>query len=112
MEPFSTKDMDDALPEVKQDMAPVSRLDQEAATVARDKGWVQPEKYNYGRFLGPNSGNVGGDNSSSEDLPWASDARKYEWKEEYGEVGPSDEELEKMLFRHDFINRVGLKFDK
>ncbi|OKL62814.1 hypothetical protein UA08_01877 [Talaromyces atroroseus] len=109
MNPFATKDMADALPEV---MPPVSRLDQEAATLARDKGWVEPEKYDYTRYAGQTTETpANGHNVPVNTIPWASDARKYEWKEEYGDVGPKDEELEKMLFRSEFINRAGVKFE-
>lgn len=107
MDSFNTQDMAATLPEVQE---PVSRLDQEAAILAREKGWVEPEKYDYARYAAPEK--VVGDEAPVDVVPWASDARKYEWKEEYGDVGPSDEELEKMLFRNDLINRVGLKFDK
>jgi ATP-dependent RNA helicase DDX3X len=109
MDLFDTQDMAEALPEAK---APVSRLDQEAATLARDKGWVEPEKYDYSRYAGPNEQPTNGGDSPLNDIPWASDARKYEWKEEYGDVGPKDDELEKMLFRGEFLNRVGVKFEK
>ncbi|QSS64054.1 DEAD-box protein [Histoplasma capsulatum] len=36
----------------------------------------------------------------------------YEWKEEYGDVGPRNEELEKMLFHDEYLNRAGNKFDR
>lgn len=117
MDSFGTEDMAAALPEVS-DAAEateatqvVSRLDQEAANLARDKGWAEPEKYDYSRYAGP-TGDPADRSHSFDGTPWASDARKYEWKEEYGEVGPEDEELEKMLYRHDLINRAGVKFDK
>ncbi|KAF5014994.1 hypothetical protein F66182_13830 [Fusarium sp. NRRL 66182] len=112
MDSFGTEDMAAALPEVAE--APeateaISRFDQEAANLARDKGWTEPEKYDYSRYAGPDDP---ADRPSFDATPWASDARKYEWKEEYGEVGPEDEELEKMLYRHDLINRAGVKFEK
>ena len=46
------------------------------------------------------------------DLPlWASGAAKYEWKEEFGDVGPAHPELEKQLFKDQFINRIGPQFN-
>lgn len=117
MDSFGTEEMAAALPEVAEaaevveTTEVVSRLDQEAATLARDKGWTEPEKYDYSRYTGP-SGDPAARNPDYDATPWASDARKYEWKEEYGDVGPEDEELEKMLYRHDLINRAGVKFDK
>lgn len=109
MDPFSTDDLDSALPETA---GVTSRLDQEAANIAREKGWAEPEKYDYSRYAGPAGPSADGASPPHDDIPWASDARKYEWKEEYGDVGPEDEELEKILFRNDFINRAGVKFEK
>ena len=46
------------------------------------------------------------------DVPlWASGAAKYEWKEEYGDIGPPHPELEKQLFKDQFINRIGPQFN-
>ena len=42
------------------------------------------------------------------DVPlWASNAVKYEWNDEFGDVGPRHPELEKQLFRDQFTNRAG-----
>jgi hypothetical protein len=35
----------------------------------------------------------------------------YEWKEEYGDIGPRFEALEKELFGSEFHVRTGIKFD-
>ena len=43
---------------------------------------------------------------------WANKAAIYEWKEEYGEIGPRFEALEKQLFGNDFHVRSGIKFDR
>ncbi|KAL8962385.1 MAG: hypothetical protein Q9193_001199 [Seirophora villosa] len=48
-----------------------------------------------------------------DDVPeWAANARRYEWSGEYGDVGPSDEELERMLFRDSDRTEVGDHFAK
>lgn len=45
------------------------------------------------------------------DVPlWASAASKYEWRDEYGDIGPSIPELERQLYQDQFINRVGENF--
>lgn len=50
------------------------------------------------------------DEQFTADVPlWASNAVKYEWDDEYGEVGPAHPELEKQLFRDRYINRAGTK---
>ena len=54
--------------------------------------------------IGPN------DNQFTADVPlWASNAVKYEWNDEFGDVGPPHPELEKQLFRDRYINRAGAK---
>jgi ATP-dependent RNA helicase DDX3X len=40
-------------------------------------------------------------------LPWFSKAKKYEWKDEYGDVAPRDEELEAELFHNTYITSQG-----
>lgn len=73
------------------------KLDKEAAALkAKEYGFVAPEAYNYTAYNEDKKpANVGAD----EPL-WLSEAVRYEWDDEYGEVGPRHEELEKMLF-HD-----------
>lgn len=43
---------------------------------------------------------------------WAGNAARYEWKDEYGDVGPRNEELEKQLFQVDYISRAGHRLDR
>lgn len=71
----------------------------EAAQIAREKGWSNPVPYDYVEYENKDSRN------------WAGVAARYEWKDEYGEVGPPNEALENELFRGDFIPRVGQRFD-
>ncbi|PWY92862.1 DEAD/DEAH box RNA helicase [Aspergillus heteromorphus CBS 117.55] len=81
----------------------------EAANVAREKGWVAPEGYDYNKYTSvapPVQPEGEGDDALPE---WAGKAAKYEWKDEFGDVGPQNTELEEMLFRNDYINRTGLK---
>ena len=99
--------------------------DEEAAQRARDAGWAVPENYDYQTYNATTleeriaaeakvAERAGTDENASttQDVPlWASNAAKYEWSEEYGDIGPAFEELEKQLFRSDLTNRVGLNFD-
>ena len=41
---------------------------------------------------------------------WAHGAAKYEWKDEYGDIGPRSADLEKALYDDSFISRVGQNF--
>ncbi|KAL8706942.1 MAG: hypothetical protein Q9201_000103 [Fulgogasparrea decipioides] len=43
----------------------------------------------------------------SEPPSWAANASRYEWSDEYGDVGPEDKELEKMLFHAEEKMEVG-----
>ncbi|KAM5442562.1 putative RNA helicase [Microsporum ferrugineum] len=74
---------------------------EESAAMAREKGWVVPQRYNYEAYNALNKDMV------ADALPWASNSANYEWKEEYGDVGPPNEELEQMLFKDEYIPRVG-----
>ncbi|EGC41698.1 DEAD/DEAH box RNA helicase [Histoplasma capsulatum var. duboisii H88] len=87
-----------------------NNLKEEAAALARQKGWTEPQRYDYDTY---NADPKPGEGAGLSDLPeWASNAAKYEWKEEYGDVGPRNEELEKMLFHDEYLNRAGNKFDR
>ena len=82
---------------------------EEAHNLAREKGWVEPQEFDYDTY------NAAGTKAAAREIgqsEWAHSAEKYEWKEEYGDVGPPSAALEAQLFRSEFTNRRGLKFDK
>ncbi|KAL4897535.1 P-loop containing nucleoside triphosphate hydrolase protein [Aspergillus ambiguus] len=88
--------------------------DPATAHVAREKGWVEPAGYDYSKYALPKIEEEGAPDFPQErqDVPeWAAKAAKYEWKDEYGDVGPEIPELEEELFRSDLINRQGLKLN-
>lgn len=81
----------------------------------KEAGWVEPQAYTY-EATDPQSGapTAGGvdDFGHGEDVPeWAHNAKKYEWSDEYGEVGPRIPELEHQLFQSEYLNRRGIKFN-
>lgn len=110
------------------------RMNEAALKVASDHGWVAPKSYKYDADQpntdAPGSNGVGLENGESKDdsetvetgtqsrgskfAPgnWAHDAVRYEWKEEFGDVGPRSEKLEEELFKSKFINRAGGNFKK
>ncbi|RAL05149.1 DEAD/DEAH box helicase [Aspergillus ibericus CBS 121593] len=107
MENFDVSDMSNAL---KESTGNESTLPTEAASAAREKGWTTPERYDYEKYtatvapLGPSH------NNGEESLPeWAAQAAKYEWRDDYGDVGPENPALEEQLYRGEYINRTGLK---
>ena len=81
---------------------------------AREHGWSKPVSYNYGMYAAPfNPPRQGVEGEPSEgtaeatearprfteDVPeWGAKSARYEWKEEYGDVGPAFKELEDMLY--------------
>ena len=104
--------------------APVNIKDEGAAQLAREKGWVVPVNYDYQaynatleeRIAAQAKAAEGGDFAengvTAQEAPaWASNAEKYEWNDEFGDVGPAFPALEAQLFKNDLINRVGLQFD-
>lgn len=103
---FATDDMQGALDDISNDAIPKNA---EAVAFAREKGWAEPSSYDYEEY-----GKVAKDATMVDPtLPmWAHNAQKYEWKEDYGEVGPRNEELEQMLYHGEFITRQGIKFNE
>ena len=52
------------------------------------------------------------DEQFTDDIPlWASNAVRYEWDDEYGDVGPAHPELERQLFQGRYQNHAGQKMD-
>lgn len=108
---FDVNDMNDALEDAAAQQGPMNA---DAAAVAREKGWTAPQGYDYSKYsttVPPLEKPEVGEEVI--DLPeWAAKAAKYEWKDEFGDIGPPNPELEDMLFRNDWINRSGMKLDK
>lgn len=110
-DPSATGEMDGALKDVSNDAVAKNA---EAVAFARQKGWAEPSSYNYEEYGKQEYGKPEQDATVVDStMPvWGHNAQKYEWKEEYGDVGPRNEELEEMLYRSEFIPRQGLKFDE
>ncbi|GLA10576.1 hypothetical protein AnigIFM62618_000173 [Aspergillus niger] len=107
MDSFDVSDMSTALKESTSNQA---NNPTESSKAAREKGWTTPKGYDYEKYTStlPPLNQPQGDNQ--EQLPeWAAQAAKYEWKDEFGDVGPRNTELEEMLFRSEYTNRTGLK---
>jgi hypothetical protein len=62
------------------------------------EGWVERQKFDYEAYTAERKGGVG------------SNEARYEWKEEYGDVGPRIPVIEKALFDCDSIMTVGDEF--
>lgn len=105
---FNTGEMKDALADVTNQDAEAKKT--EASALAREKGWVAPQGYNYDAYNASTTEEREAVGAAS--LLWASSAEKYEWSEEYGDIGPPHPDLEKVLFKNDYLNRAGVKFDQ
>ena len=125
MSSFDTGEMEASLNEIDNNVNNTfrsGRLNEDALKLATQQGWVKPQAYAYTatqptvgqKEVEDNEAKDGADKplSSIHAPNWAHDATRYEWKEEYGDVGPRSEKLEDELFRSEFINRRGEKFKK
>lgn len=78
----------------------------------RNANWTQREKFNYDAY-NADTREKREAVEAEQDLPaWAHGAARYEWSEEYGDIGPEFPELEKLLFRDDTKTSKGDQYDK
>ncbi|KAF4978583.1 hypothetical protein FZEAL_5055 [Fusarium zealandicum] len=107
-DPWTTDAMSNALP-MQGEAAQSNGVDQKAASQnggdqnGEGAKWAQPQAVDYTAM-----------SSQNYDQGWGCSARSYEWKDEYGDVGPKYPELELELFgdpstRHE---RTGLDFSR
>ncbi|KAK5938612.1 hypothetical protein PMZ80_008802 [Knufia obscura] len=90
--------------------------DEAKIQLVREKGWVEQQPFNYAATAAPPAPlEAASDDKpfNGEALPgWMSRASKYEWKDEYGDVGPRVPELEKELFGSELRAKKGINFDE
>ncbi len=70
---------------------------------ARPVGWVEPVAYNYDVYNANTPEARIAIENSVDAAAWASGAEKYEWSDEYGDVGPAIPALEAQLFNSDRV---------
>ncbi|KAF2271006.1 P-loop containing nucleoside triphosphate hydrolase protein [Lojkania enalia] len=91
----------------------VSKKEQQAKELAdnlaklKEQGWNNPIPFNYQTVYG---GEAGADEPRDE-AKWLSNAAIYEWDDDFGEVGPPNEELEKVLFHGEYLMRAGVQLE-
>ena len=92
----------------------LNRVNVNAAAIERVKGahWNAPQKYNYDAYNADSKEKRQAIEAVQEVPAWAANAVKYEWSEEYGDVGPQFEELEKVLFGDENQMKTGEHFSK
>ncbi|KAH7157447.1 P-loop containing nucleoside triphosphate hydrolase protein [Dactylonectria estremocensis] len=105
-DPWATGALEEALPEPA--TAPSGKnhdpsTDTTTTNEVSEPKWTEPEKVDYTALA-----------SENYTQGWGSDARTYEWKDEYGDVGPKYPELELELFGEPSTrrDRTGLDFSK
>ena len=104
---FATEDISAALNDATNGVAE-NPGKEEAYPMVRENGWVEAKPYDYNTYNA--SGKDAAAVLATEGTEWGHGAAKYEWKEEYGDIGPEVPELEEQLFRSEFLNRQGVKF--
>ncbi|KAI9800735.1 MAG: hypothetical protein M1833_003151 [Piccolia ochrophora] len=71
-------------------------------------GWVAPTPYNYSAYTTGEGKEADAAFAAGEG--WAAGAAKYEWSDEFGDVGPANSDLEKELFGREFQMTAGEMF--
>ncbi|CAG8978345.1 hypothetical protein HYALB_00005931 [Hymenoscyphus albidus] len=124
---WETGDLAQALPDATETGSQHDESAQPTKT-PQEHGWVKKQAYDYARYTMTNKqiaeGKTEAENGE-ETTPeqgydedggrpdWAGNAAVYEWNpEEYGDVGPRYEELERMLFGSEHHVRSGIEFQK
>ncbi|KAI9821489.1 MAG: hypothetical protein M1832_003337 [Thelocarpon impressellum] len=74
--------------------------------------WVPKIKYDYTVYNADTQEAREAAAGASGVPAWAANAEKYEWSEEFGDVGPAHPELEKQLFGNEHLVRSGSQFER
>lgn len=74
-------------------------------------GWAVKSPYDYRTYNTANGENQQASEQNDEAIGWASNANRYEWDEDFGDVGPPNPVLEAQLFGGDNVSRAGKHVD-
>ncbi|KAI9841281.1 MAG: hypothetical protein M1837_000817 [Sclerophora amabilis] len=77
-----------------------------------EHGWAPKTEYDYKIYNASSREEKEAIEAGTNASTWASNAEKYEWQDEFGEVGPAVPTLEKKLFGNDDLVRSGDEFQK
>ncbi|KAI9848348.1 MAG: hypothetical protein M1838_000564 [Thelocarpon superellum] len=86
--------------------------DKAAVAPAHAVGWVPRTDFDYKVYNATTREELEAVEGPGQAPTWAANAEKYEWQEEYGDVGPPHPILEKQLFGQDYTVRSGDQFAK
>ena len=91
-------------------------VNEEAMKRVQEANWAAPLKYDYEAYNAAQKDErsaAPAEGGESNNVPaWAANAAKYEWKEEYGEVGPKWKPLEDQLYGSEFKMQKGNEYSK
>ena len=113
---MSSNGDDQALADVTNKVSNVQLNNEEAMHRVKEAKWGDRQGYDYAKYTaGPqdktSTASITGQPQA--DTPdWAANAAKYEWAEEYGDIGPAHDELERMLFGDEHKMEQGDEFSK
>lgn len=98
---MSTYGEDNALADVTKKVANV-QVNEAALNRVKETKWGPRHDFDYAKYneeprdkTAPTSDSI---QPQEEVSTWGANAAKYEWDEDYGDVGPEHKELEEMLF--------------
>ena len=99
---------DRALSDVTNKVANV-KVDEAVLDRVKEAKWATPQGFDYAKY---NAGPSESDRPQEDHLNWAANAAKYEWKDDYGDIGPEHKGLEEMLFGNEHQVQQGEEFSK
>ena len=110
----SNADEDNVLKDVTNSLdATTINPDNEAAKErVRNAEWSRPEKFDYDTYNADTKEKREAAEAAHEVPEWASNAARYEWSDEYGDVGPEFKDLEEVLFDGDNKVTIGDQYEK
>ena len=90
------------------------QVQEDARHRVKEANWGDRQEFDYAKYTAGPGDKVASDLGKSQaDVPtWAANAAKYEWADEYGDVGPEHKDLEKILFGDEHKMEQGNKFSK
>ena len=92
------------------------QVNEQALERVKEANWGSRQEYDYSKYTeGPRDKTAPAPEGAAlqGNLPsWAANAAKYEWDDEYGDVGPEHEELKQMLFGDEHKMQQGQELSK
>ena len=92
------------------------QVNEQALERVKEAKWGARQEYDYAKYTeGPRDKTAPaseGDTPQGNPPTWAANAAKYEWDDEYGDVGPEHDELKQMLFGDEHKMEQGQELSK